>query len=32
MSDVTHNDRVERWGLFDLPLPGPRDGNPFLDV
>ena len=23
---------VERWGLFDLALPGPPDGNPFLDV
>lgn len=25
-------DTVERWGLFDLALHGPQDGNPFLDV
>src|SRR5437764_15337305 len=23
---------VERWGMFDLALPGPADGNPFVDV
>ena len=23
---------VERWGLFDLTLAGPSDGNPFIDV
>jgi len=23
---------VERWGLFDVNLGGPRDGNPFVDV
>ena len=23
---------VERWGIFELSLQGPRDGNPFLDV
>lgn len=23
---------VERWGLFELALEGPREGNPFLDV
>src|SRR4051794_9128545 len=24
--------RVERWDRFELQLPGPREGNPFLDV
>lgn len=23
---------VEQWGLFELTLPGPADGNPFVDV
>ena len=23
---------VEQWGLFELALPGPAEGNPFLDV
>lgn len=23
---------VERWGIGELALPGPQDGNPFLDV
>lgn len=23
---------VERWGIFDLALPGPAEGNPFVDV
>ncbi len=23
---------VERWGIFELSLKGPRDGNPFVDV
>ena len=23
---------VERWGIFELELKGPEDGNPFLDV
>jgi hypothetical protein len=23
---------VEQWGLFELALDGPKDGNPFLDV
>lgn len=23
---------VEQWGLFEIELPGPQDGNPFLDV
>ena len=25
-------DCVERWGIFELPLNGPKDGNPFVDV
>ena len=25
-------DAVEQWGVFELTLPGPADGNPFLDV
>jgi len=29
---ATNSDRVERWGIFELPLNGPEDGNPFLDV
>ncbi len=23
---------VEQWGIFELPLNGPQDGNPFVDV
>jgi hypothetical protein len=23
---------VERWGVFEVALPGPTDGNPFVDV
>jgi hypothetical protein len=25
-------DKVERWGIFDITLKGPDDGNPFIDV
>jgi hypothetical protein len=25
-------DDVERWGIFEISLEGPQDGNPFLDV
>jgi hypothetical protein len=25
-------DRVERWGIHEATLEGPRDGNPFVDV
>jgi hypothetical protein len=25
-------DSVEQWGVFELSLPGPQTGNPFLDV
>ena len=24
--------KIERWGIFELALPGPTEGNPFLDV
>src|SRR5947209_3751502 len=24
--------RIERWGLFEVTLNGPGDGNPFVDV
>lgn len=24
--------RIERWGMFELSLHGPKEGNPFLDV
>lgn len=24
--------KVEQWGIFDRALPGPKDGNPFVDV
>lgn len=27
-----HAATVERWGLFELDLPGPAAGNPYLDV
>ena len=26
------SNRVERWGVFQLVLTGPEDGNPYLDV
>ena len=32
MSETTAQDRAERWGLYELSLEGPTDGNPFLDV
>lgn len=25
-------DKVERWGLFEISLSGPKSGNPFVDV
>jgi len=28
----TNLDRIERWGVFELSLKGPSNGNPFLDV
>lgn len=32
MSIVKENRIVERWGIFELTLGGPSEGNPFLDV
>lgn len=26
------HESVEQWGVFELPLPGPSNGNPFVDV
>ena len=26
------SENVEQWGIFELSLSGPSDGNPFLDV
>ncbi len=28
----TTTDRVERWGIYEVPLRGPAEGNPFIDV
>jgi hypothetical protein len=27
-----HPERVERWGMLEVTLPGPSGGNPFVDV
>ncbi|WP_282942106.1 DUF5060 domain-containing protein [Paenibacillus sp. RC67] len=32
MDPLNHLQTIERWGLFELQLSGPRLGNPFLDV
>jgi len=32
MGETTMLGRIERWGLYELSLRGPRDRNPFLDV
>lgn len=32
MMPNTAQDTVERWGIFELALAGPADGNPFTDV
>lgn len=32
MGDVSVENQVEQWGLFELALSGPADGNPFRDV
>jgi hypothetical protein len=29
---ATQAETVEQWSTFDVALPGPQDGNPFLDV
>lgn len=30
--DMTAGDKASLWGLFELSLPGPSEGNPYLDV
>jgi len=32
MHETTAPAQVERWGIYELSLEGPGDGNPFLDV
>lgn len=32
ISPVAAQNAVEQWGIFELKLAGPRDGNPFVDV
>jgi len=32
MEKTTSLDKVERWGIHEIPLEGPKDGSPFLDV
>ena len=32
MQKMTPPAQVERWGIYELSLEGPGDGNPFLDV
>jgi len=32
MTAGSKENQVERWGIFELSLDGPSDGNPFLDV
>jgi len=29
---AVNSERVERWGIFELSLKGPAEGNPFVDV
>lgn len=29
---TTSNPQIEQWGLYELALPGPSDGNPFVEV
>lgn len=29
---ATAADSTEQWGTYELSLPGPHDGNPFVDV
>jgi len=31
-SHVAQNERPEQWGLLEVSLPGPTEGNPFTDV
>ena len=32
MTKAMPQGEVERWGVYELALKGPREGNPFLDV
>lgn len=32
MSEIGKPAQVERWGMYEITLQGPRTGNPFLDV
>ena len=32
MNPNTNSNDIERWGIFELVLNGPTDGNPFIDV
>ena len=32
MGENTSLDSAERWGIYEVVLEGPKDGNPFLDV
>jgi len=32
MNYKTESNNIERWGIFELSLDGPNDGNPYLDV
>ena len=29
---MTNSQQVERWGLFETALQGPKSGNPFMEV
>ena len=31
MSTCKYNDKVEKWGVFEVEMPGKSDGNPFTD-
>jgi len=32
MSSNLNPKHIERWGIFEIVLNGPKDGNPFIDV
>jgi hypothetical protein len=32
MTAKSDSQNIEQWGLFELTLPGPSDGNPFVEV
>ena len=31
MKDITYNDTVERWSVWEAAIPGKQEGNPFTD-